>query len=140
VISEKVEACAQGAPGPFAGAPTEIPVQSVQAAEPQHLALDKAGYFVVYPDKTTHRLALEHYVNAGVLGCVIEGHTATSLYTEAINRNLVSRLDRAAYLGRELTRAEMSLKTGQRYIQDREPGEAVSSPAAPSCGCTSLCG
>ncbi|MDF5732749.1 MAG: DUF4346 domain-containing protein, partial [Rhizonema sp. PD38] len=30
----------------------------------------------------------------------------------------VSLLDHAAYLGREFTRAEMALVTGQEYVQD----------------------
>jgi dihydropteroate synthase len=32
---------------------------------------------------------------------------------------LVSRLDHAAYLGSELAKAEIALKTGKEYIQDR---------------------
>ncbi|MEM4524601.1 MAG: DUF4346 domain-containing protein, partial [Archaeoglobaceae archaeon] len=32
----------------------------------------------------------------------------------------VSRLDHAAYLGRELMKAEIALRLGKNYIQDRE--------------------
>jgi ATPase subunit of ABC transporter with duplicated ATPase domains len=46
-----------------------------------------------------------------------------ALYATISERGLVSRLDHAAYLGCELARAEMSLKHGWEYYQDRAPGE-----------------
>ena len=56
-----------------------------------------------------------------MLTTVIEGRTTAELYMTAINRKLVSRLDHAAYLGRELARAEGALTSGERYIQDAAP-------------------
>ncbi|MDM7911512.1 MAG: DUF4346 domain-containing protein [Methanotrichaceae archaeon] len=35
-----------------------------------------------------------------------------------MDRGLVSRLDHAGYLGRELEKAEAALHLGRRYIQD----------------------
>lgn len=35
----------------------------------------------------------------------------------------IERLDHAAYLGRELARAEQALLTGTVYIQDAAPGQ-----------------
>jgi tetrahydromethanopterin S-methyltransferase subunit A len=52
----------------------------------------------------------------------------------AIERNLISRLDHAAYLGRELARAEYALSSGEPYVQDAAP----EAPPAPTCGCASL--
>jgi tetrahydromethanopterin S-methyltransferase subunit A len=49
----------------------------------------------------------------------------------------LSRLDHAAYLGRELARAEHSLSTGEPYVQDRAAGEVEAATA--SCGCTGTC-
>ena len=108
VISEQVEASRARDTGPYAGAPNSTHIEIVQAAEPDQLTLDRAGYFVVYPDWRRHRLVLEHYTNAGVLDCAIEGLAGSALYTEAIRRHLLERLDHAAYLGRELARAERS--------------------------------
>jgi tetrahydromethanopterin S-methyltransferase subunit A len=51
---------------------------------------------------------------------LLEGRTAGALYQSAISRNLVSRLDHAAYLGRELARAEQNLGDGTQYIQERD--------------------
>jgi tetrahydromethanopterin S-methyltransferase subunit A len=98
---------------------------------------DPSGYFVVFVDERRARLCLEHYTADGVLDCVIEGASAVELYCPAIERGLVSRLDHAAYLGRELARAEEALGTGRRYVQDAAPGgrsPSCASPTADGCG------
>jgi tetrahydromethanopterin S-methyltransferase subunit A len=85
-------------------------------------------------------LVLEHYANNGVLTQVIEGATPAALYGAVIAESLISRLDHAAYLGRELARAEQALATGGAYVQDRAPGEeaigATTCTAGASCACT----
>ena len=133
---------------PFGEVVADNAIAPIATQEPKRLVPDPAGFFVVYPDSVRHRLVFEHYTNAGVLDCVLEGGTPTALYAEAIARELISRLDHAAYLGRELARAENSLTSGNPYVQDRAAGElappeeAVSNPTndASSCGCTSACG
>jgi tetrahydromethanopterin S-methyltransferase subunit A len=82
---------------------------------------DPAGYFVIYVDRGRGLLSLEHYLNDGLLDVVIEGANAAELYTPAIDRGLISRLDHAAYLGRELARAEASLNSGEPFVQDAAP-------------------
>lgn len=140
-ISERVQASRERYPGPYNGTPSPMRIETVQAMEPKTLTLDKAGYFVVYPETRRHRLVLEHYTNAGALDCVIEGSSSPAVYSEAIRRNLLSRLDHAAYLGRELARAERALdETGEAYVQDKAPGEALPKPAVPSRGCDGSCG
>ena len=90
---------------------------------------------MIFPDYARGLLSLEHYANNGVLGTIIEGHAAAELYMTAIERNLISRLDHAAYLGRELARAEHALSSGEPYVQDAAP----EAPPAPTCGCASPC-
>ncbi|MDI9616748.1 MAG: dihydropteroate synthase-like protein [Methanothrix sp.] len=51
---------------------------------------------------------------------VIKGRTAREILDTAIDLNLVSRLDHAAYLGRELEKAEIALRLGKSYTQDEE--------------------
>jgi tetrahydromethanopterin S-methyltransferase subunit A len=138
VVTEQINNCAAHDPGPFTTTTPLVAANPIPAEEPTRLVLDPAGYFVVYPDDRRQRLMLEHYSNAGVLDCLLEGHSAAALYMAAIARNLVSRLDHAAYLGCELARAEHSLKTGEPYVQDRAPGE-LPAPApinGSSCGCS----
>ena len=138
-ILGRVEACLLRDPGPFVETTTDGAVPQIEAGEPQRLISDPAGFFVVYPDSPRRRLVIEHYSNDGVLGCVIEGSTPAAVAATIIDRNLVTRLDHAAYLGRELARAERSLITGERYIQDRAPGDTSPEPAPTSCGCGTAC-
>jgi tetrahydromethanopterin S-methyltransferase subunit A len=92
-------------------------------------------------------LTLEHYRNDGVLDVVIEGGSPAEVYTPAIEKGLVSRLDHAAYLGKELARAAQALLKGGTYVQDAAPElqsaarvvkEFSIEPAG--CGCGSPCG
>ncbi len=65
---------------------------------------------------------IEHYRNDGLLTTVIEAGNAADGYVSVLGAGLVSRLDHAAYLGRELARAEHALHTGTPYRQDTAPG------------------
>jgi tetrahydromethanopterin S-methyltransferase subunit A len=121
-------------PGAFAESVGESPITAVQARDPDRLIPDPAGFFVVYPDARRELLVVEHYTVAAVLDCIIEGTSPAAIACEAIERGLLTRLDHAAYLGRELTLAECSVKSGERYVQDRAPGQPE--PATPGgCGC-----
>jgi dihydropteroate synthase len=50
---------------------------------------------------------------------VFKGKTAEAVYTKIMTFGLVSQLDHAAYLGIELSKAEIALKTGKEYVQDK---------------------
>ena len=135
VIGEHISDCVARDPGPIAAAGSQVVVNPIEAEEPTSLVLDPAGYFVVYPDARRHFLMLEHYTNSGVLDCLLQGSTAGALYMAAITRNLISRLDHAAYLGRELARAECSLRTHEPFVQDRAPGELPTSEPLNNSSC-----
>jgi hypothetical protein len=81
-----------------------------------------AGYLVVHADAARRLLVIKHYPNDGLLTAIIEA--ATDGYTSVLEVGLVSRLDHAAYLGRERARAEHALATGTAYRQDAAPGSA----------------
>ncbi|WP_437723539.1 DUF4346 domain-containing protein [Sorangium sp. So ce861] len=140
-LIELVRSVGRSAPGPFDGAPRASAVERVTTTEPRRLVPDPAGYFVVYPDARRGVLSVEHFANAGVLTCVLEGKTPAALYSAIIGRGLITRLDHAAYLGRELARAEHALETGEPYVQDRAAGMIEEdAPAAQGCGCAHGCG
>jgi tetrahydromethanopterin S-methyltransferase subunit A len=121
-------ACAERDPGPGEPAGFVPPIAVTAGRLPEQTTPDPAGYFVVYAEP---HLSLEHYRNDGVLDRIVEGQTTAEIYMSAIEAGLVSRLDHAAYLGRELTRAETARDRGERYVQDGAP-EAQASIA---CGC-----
>lgn len=142
-IAGRIAEAAARDPGPDEEAAVDtyrVPV--IHAMEPQRLISDPAGYLVLYPDRRSNRLVLEHYSNAGVMANVFDGATSTALYSAVIEAGVISRLDHAAYLGRELARAEAALRDGTDYVQDKAPGkhDDGSSPSQdPPCGCISAC-
>lgn len=142
VILERSAGCVTRDPGPRENGLTDVEVPVLVATEPRCLVPDPAGFFVVYPDAPRRRLIVEHYTTAGVLDCVLEGVTPAALYSTAAERGLLSRLDHAAYLGREIARAQRSIETGEPFVQDRAAGEITPEPietSADSCDCGTAC-
>ena len=68
---------------------------------------------------------MEYYANSGELLQTIEGTEAASIYYTIIEFGFISKLDHAAYLGKELTKAEYFLKYDIPFIQDKAVGELV---------------
>jgi len=66
---------------------------------------------------------------------------AALLAVTVVERGLITRLDHAAYLGRELAKAEISIKTGALYEQDAALGSLPLVEqrvvAGGSCSCAS---
>lgn len=102
----------------------------IRAQPPARLVLDPRGYFILFPDRSRSCVLVEHYDNDGTLAQAFEGERAEDLCATILEYGLVSRLDHAAYLGKELARAIHALRTGEPYIQD----------AAPEPSCTAACG
>ncbi len=132
-----VKDCAARNPGAAHVFAREQVVKPLQGYLPERMVSDPTGYFVVYVDRPRQLLSLEHYRNDGVLDAVIEGGTAPELYIPAVDKGLVSRLDHAAYLGRELARAEQALRSGEPFVQDAAPEAPAASPSKAACGCES---
>lgn len=110
----------------------------------RHIDLDPGGYFIVYIDEATKSICAKHFTNViddrGLAvdpetGKVIpakgkvqrqsetifRGRTAKELCIAIFEQSqpcLVTRLDHAAYIGREAQRAEAALLSGTKYIQD----------------------
>lgn len=120
-ILEKAGECAERNPGPSEPFDSRHAVKPEPGYVPKRMTPDPSGYFVIYADQSKKLIWLEHYRNEGVLDLVIQGSHAAELYTPAIDKGLISRLDHAAYLGRELARAEQALSSGEGYIQDGAP-------------------
>ncbi|MDP6675632.1 MAG: DUF4346 domain-containing protein [Gammaproteobacteria bacterium] len=86
------------------------------AEDPLHIKLDKAGYFVVNIENGV--ILVEHYSYKEKLLRIIEGQDARSIYLTIVRNGWVSKLDHAAYVGKELSKAELSIHHGFKYLQD----------------------
>ncbi|WP_353259088.1 DUF4346 domain-containing protein [Prochlorothrix hollandica] len=108
------------------------------------IALDPAGYFIIYLDREAHLICAKHYTNTiNDKGLAVDPATgqplpvrgkverqATALFTGRTAKELgmkitedcdpcpLTKLDHALYLGREFVRAELALIRGEEYIQD----------------------
>ncbi|MFI5251971.1 MAG: DUF4346 domain-containing protein [Bacteroidota bacterium] len=99
--------------------PTQLHAMPViRAQEPDKVQLDRAGYFVVLPQPHRDMITVEHYSYDDTLLRTIEGKDARSLYWTIIQNNWITQLSHSAYLGKELAKAELSMKQGFKYIQD----------------------
>lgn len=90
----------------------------LEAVEPAKIEMDRAGYFVILPQPEKKIIVVEHYSYDNSLLRVIRGKNAKSIYSTIIQNGWVTQLSHAAYLGKELARAELSIEQGVRYIQD----------------------
>ncbi|AFY67818.1 DUF4346 domain-containing protein [Geitlerinema sp. PCC 7407] len=108
------------------------------------IALDPGGYLLIYLDREAGQICAKHFTNViddkglaldpetgkpiPVRGkverthtTIYRGRTAKELCIELFEKNSdcpITRLDHAAYLGREFLRAEIALLSGAEYIQD----------------------
>ena len=110
----------------------------------RHIDLDPSGYFLIYLDREANLICAKHFTNVindnGLAvdpetgkvipargkverthTTVFTGRTAKELCVEILEKTdpcPVTMLDHAGYLGREFTKAEMALVSGEEYIQD----------------------
>ncbi len=94
-----------------------VPGEERVATHPE-LPADPAGYFVIDVSASKNIIRLEHYTPEHRMTAALVGRSARDIYLAAIRKGCLSRLDHAAYLGRELGRAEEALRRGERFTQD----------------------
>lgn len=139
-ILELAERYRQNGKAPFRGqAATSTQVESIPAKPPKALVLDPKGYFVIFPDRVKELITVEHYLNTGVLHQIIEGRDVGSIYMTIIDLGLISKLDHAAYLGKELAKADETLRTGIPYVQDQAQDAPEEKPKKQKCEGSGCC-
>lgn len=84
--------------------------------------LDSESMFKIAVDRNEQVIVAMQFTSATMDKPVniIKGKTAETVYSTIVHLGLVSQLDHAAYLGNELQKAEVALKTGKEYLQDNE--------------------
>ena len=80
---------------------------------------DKTGWFNVHVDRDENKIVAVFYPTGGKEpSIVIKGDDARVVYQTIIREKLITKLDHAAYLGKELEKAAIALKLGRSYVQD----------------------
>jgi len=93
----------------------------LSTAKEKHPELDKEGSFRIFVDRQDQNIVAAHFslTDEVTPNLIIKGKTAEQIYGQIVESGLVTRLDHAAYLGSELAKAEIGLRTGKEYIQDK---------------------
>ena len=89
--------------------------------------MDPKGYFLIAVDQR-EKIIKVGYCKFSKLGnspihdmvAIIKGKTAIEIVNTLIRKKFISTLQHAGDMGIELYKAEMSLKYGFKYIQDKE--------------------
>jgi dihydropteroate synthase-like protein len=83
-------------------------------------AVDPQGVFRITVDRDAGNIVALHFATAEAdkPSNIFKGVTAEAVYAKILELCLVSQLGHAAYLGAELAKAEVALRTGKEYIQD----------------------
>jgi len=79
------------------------------------LIIDPQGYFLIKIEKG-HIYAGRVVKN--MMKGIVYGKTAEDVYQLLIKKKWVSRLDHAAYLGKELHRAELCMQQKKKFVQE----------------------
>jgi len=77
---------------------------------------DPKGYFLIRISKKRIEVGYCNYKHQ--VKKVIHGKTAVDIYNTIIRKKLISKLEHAAYLGKELYKAELALLHGLEYRQE----------------------
>ena len=81
---------------------------------------DPKGYFLIRLNKEKQVIELGFCKEGNVIETLISGKIPQEIYYTAIQKGLLTRLEHAAYLGKELEKAYLALKHGLNYVQDEE--------------------
>lgn len=104
-------------------------IETIEAEKNKRMVKDPKGFFVIFIDKTRREVVVEFYegvsktqkkdkIDTGKLVAVLCGRDAEAICHTVAREKLVSRLEHAAYLGREIQKAETALKLKTEYVQD----------------------
>jgi dihydropteroate synthase len=81
---------------------------------------DKKGYFTIKPFFSRKKVFVRYYDTKDNLKYTFSGVNTSQIIQSIVERKLISRLDHAAYLWKEIEKAIIALKNNLNYIQDKE--------------------
>ena len=121
------------APPPVDSA-SEVASIPAEPDRPGAWTYDRLGFFLIRVDRERRLLLLEHYGQDRRLLHRLHGGSAAALAQTAVRLGLLGELSHAAYLGRELAKAETALRFDLHYEQDSPLRARRASPRDPAGG------
>lgn len=79
---------------------------------------DPKGYFLIRVNEKRKRIEAGFCTYKHIITKMVHGTNAIEIYNSIVKKRLISRLEHAAYLGKELYKAELALKYGKKYRQE----------------------
>ncbi len=92
----------------------------IDARGDEGFSMDNMGWFKIQVDRDRCQLVATHFTQADGPDVVVRGVDAREIYQTIIRRGLVCNYNHAAYLGKELFKAELALHLGRSYVQDED--------------------
>ena len=82
--------------------------------------MDPNGYFLIRVDHAAGNIEVGFCKEPNKVAVKVKGKTPLEIYQTILKKSIISRMDHAAYLGRELQKAYIALEYGLVYVQDDE--------------------
>ena len=89
--------------------------------EPLMWEMDPKGYFLIEPKPEEELIYAHHYDADRKYNCSLVGENAEELYHTIIKREMITSLQHAAYLGKELEKAEIAITYDVKEYEQDEP-------------------
>jgi len=84
----------------------------------EEFVIDPAGYFLVRVDREKKLIEVGFCKKRNIMEIAATGKKAIDIYQTILREKIITRPDHAAYLGRELAKAEIALENNLEYVQD----------------------
>ncbi len=133
-LAQQIQNLVQRNPGPFAeereydeklskAATEEEQEEAFIRLKPggkrQPLLYDPKGFFVITLNQAGKEIVVRHYLPDQTPAHEMRSRSAESLILGLLREDLISQMSHAGYLGIELAKAEVALRYGWHYEQDR---------------------
>ena len=103
---------------------SELAKELDNAIDTSHLKVkwvpDPKGYFTIKGFPSRDSVFVRYYSSKNKLKYTFSGTATSQMIQGIIEKGLISRLDHAAYLGKEIEKAIIALRNGLAYVQDEE--------------------
>ncbi len=84
----------------------------------KEFVIDPAGYFLIRVNRKMGLIEAGFCKSRNIVELKITGKKAIDIYQTVLKEKIITRPDHAAYLGRELAKAEIALENNLDYVQD----------------------